>query len=234
MQQLQMYPLHVVPFTENEKLGSGVATTYRPVGDASKGEGTCSGNCQLLHSKKCYTYKGKTHMWQRRSWDRHDSLDKITANKGKRPKLVRLHTSGDFFTTRKGRCVTDMAYVSDVLRFARENPDILIFTYCHDIVQLLSDLDPTGMLRHDDIFPSNMVVIASCDTQEQVLFAKARGFRTARVIDHESDRNPRTEVFCPYDRALHHGKTSRQIAVRCTSCRLCFDDKARDIAFLKH
>lgn len=222
------YELHVVASSDNEKLGCGVATTYRPVGDAAEDEGTCASGCALLHDG-CYTRKGKTNLWQRRSAEKHDDVSKLGA---KRAKFVRLHTSGDWFKrdrmARLGYSL-DWEYFRDVRDWALANPDVTIWTYCHDIVTFLQ-----GWAKHEchTDLPRNFHIVASCDTLEQRAYAKKLFFKTARVIK-TPDEIVEGEIFCPYDKALYHGKTSKDIAVRCTSCKLCWVGK-HDIAFLKH
>lgn len=80
--QLQML---CTPLTQNAKLGAGVATTYRPVGDASKGEGTCPSGCSLLPNRPdrkpddpiCYTTGFLVDRQQQASRTRYDNLDRL-------------------------------------------------------------------------------------------------------------------------------------------------------------
>lgn len=222
------YELHVVSSSDNEKLGCGVATTYRPVGDAAKGEGTCASDCSLLLEGKCYTLKGKTNLWQRRSSEKHDDVSKLG---DKRAPFVRLHTSGDFFKKDPNSPVgysLDWEYFRDVRDWAIANPTVQVWTYCHDIRMLLH-----GWAQHEILcdLPRNFEIVASCDTHEDRSYAKKHFFRTARVI-RTPDEIAEGEVFCPYDKAQYHGKKASEIKVRCTSCRLCFDNGKQDIAFL--
>lgn len=223
------YELHVVPSSDNRKLGCGVATTYRGVGDAAQDNGTCPSNCTLLQTGDCYTRKGRTNLWQARARKRHDNVQDLLS---KGATLVRLHTTGDFFkqdpSAPRGYTL-DWEYFRDIRDLALANPRVEIYTYCHDLRTLL-----WGWAQHELLadLPRNFTIVASVDNLEDRAWAKKHFFRTARVIDRMEDI-AEGEVFCPYDKALHHGKTSKEIKVRCNTCRLCFDNGKQDIAFLK-
>lgn len=227
-----MYQLKVVPNSQNNKLGCGVATTYRPVGEAGSGNGTCPDTCQLLAEGKCYTFKGKTAIWQRKSKECFDDVNRLSE---KQAEYVRVHTSGDFFkysvththTHKRSYCV-DTQYVSDLMRWCSDNPKKKVWTYCHDIMAFVED---TGLSYKENNIPKNFWIVASCDTQEQKEFALFHGFKTARVIKTMGEVT-HDELFCPYDKALHHGLKGSTISVRCTNCQLCFKD-GKNIAFLK-
>ena len=79
--------------SQNAKLGEGVATNYRPVGDSAIGMGTCPSTCAMLNNG-CYANKGLVRMQADKSRRQFDSLSKLLE---KGSQFVRLHTAGDFF-----------------------------------------------------------------------------------------------------------------------------------------
>ena len=113
----------IAPLTQNAKLGLGVATSYRPVGDSSKGHGTCPAKCPLLpeNGGSCYTKKFLVNRQQINSKLRNDPVSRF-GEKG--AKFVRLHTSGDFFTDGS----LDKDYLNEVISWSRENKDVTIWT----------------------------------------------------------------------------------------------------------
>lgn len=216
----------IAPLTQNAKLGEGVATTYRPVGDAAKGKGTCPSGCVHLpeNGGACYTKKFLVNRQQNLSRERNDDLSRLSA---KGAKLVRLHTSGDFFKSAEGGYVLDTEYLDAVVEWCRQNPDVTVWTYTHDVSALIDH----GYTYAVGAFPDNLHIVASSDTLAVRDLAKAHGFRTARVIDAE-DAKVEGETFCPYDLHLHRGVKSPDVT--CAGCTLCFNKKhANDIAFLK-
>lgn len=224
-----MYPLHVVPSSENSKVGP-CATTYRPVGDSAKGEGTCPSCCPHLNAG-CYTYKGKTRLWATRSANTFNSMSKVTS---KAMRFIRFLTAGDWMKHDPGSDTgysVDLEHANDAVMVCRVNPWATAWSYCHDIKQWVKD---TGLFPAAGNMPKNFHLLASCEDQAMKDFAIAHGFKTARVITSESER-AEDEIFCPYDRALHHGKTNREIKVRCVTCQLCWKaPEGKNIAFLKH
>lgn len=210
--------------TQNAKLATKdelVATSYRPVGDSAKGLGTCPSNCIHLpeNGGKCYTKSFLVNNQQRNSLKRNDDLDKL-AEKG--AKLVRLHTSGDFFSDGE----LDTAYLDEVIQWCKDHSDILVYTYTHGPKQFIEH----GYTYKNNVFPDNLHITASCDTDEEKTFCTFFGFRTARVIDNESQKHE-DETFCPYDLAK-----SRKVSIKthCAKCTLCFNPKhKKNIAFMK-
>jgi hypothetical protein len=212
----------IAPITQNAKLGAGVATTYRPVGNAAKGNGTCPGTCPHLpeNGGGCYTRKFLVNRQQKLSRERNDPLDRL---KSKGAKLVRLHTSGDFFHASG----LDTDYLRDVIAWCEANPDILVWTYTHDVRAFVS----AGFTYAANTFPANLHITASVESDEERALAKEHGFRTARVIQEIADKGT-GEVLCPYDLALKRGVAPN---TTCAKCQLCFNKKHKnDIAFLKH
>ena len=222
------------PKSQNAKLGSGlVATTYRPVGDAATGCGTCPSGCMLIPGKQtspdepiCYTKGFLVDRQQQASRNRFDSLDRLLT---KGIKLVRLHTSGDFFCPDgEGGYKLDMPYVETVIAWCFANPDVKVWTYTHDVTLFVQ----AGLTYNNGSFPSNLHLLASVDTLEQRAFAKAHGFKTARVFSDPSDKVD-GETFCPYDLNVHKGRKGKNNGVTCAKCTLCFNhNHKKDIGFV--
>lgn len=220
----------ISPSTENKKLGKGVATSYRPVGDASQGLGTCPATCPHLPANggKCYTRKYHVNLQQKHSASRNDDIARLQV---KGAKLARLHTSGDWFKAdpnSPGGYELDFEYIYEVIRFCEENPDFTIWTYTHDVSKLI---------RHGFTYvnekplPSNLHIVASVETPTEQWIAKEYGFRTARVIESK-DECDAGRTLCPYDLALANGVKPK---ATCAECKLCFNSNhKKDIAFIKH
>lgn len=211
----------ITPLSSNAKLGFGVATTYRPVGDSSKNEGTCSPKCPFLSTGECYAMHGLVKMQMLKSQSKDDSLERL---KKRGVEFVRLHTSGDFFIDGD----LDVAYFEEVLEFAFNNPKMVIWSYCHDVAKLIAK----GYSYKNKSFPSNFHLLASVDSLEERTFVKSHGYRSARVIDAPEDRVT-GEILCPYDKSLYLKVKPK---VKCMTCGLCFKAKFDefDIAFVKH
>lgn len=217
----------ISPATANAKLGKGVATSYRPVGDAAKGHGTCPSTCEHLpeNGGGCYTKKFLVNNQQRNSWKRNDPLEKFLE---KGAKWVRLHTSGDFFRTGANGFELDTEYLDDVIRFAKENPDVTVWSYCHSTKHLID----AGYTYAKGAFPNNLHITASCDSDVDKYIAIEHGFRTARVITEIAEKSD-NETLCPYDLATFKGTDKSKI--NCKDCTLCMNHKhKKNIAFLKH
>jgi hypothetical protein len=220
----------ISPSTENKKLGKGVATSYRPVGDASQGLGTCPATCPHLPANggKCYTRKYHVNLQQLRSNGRNDDIAKLQI---KGAKLARLHTSGDLFKADSNSpdgYELDFEYINEVIRYCNENPDLTIWTYTHDVAKLIRH----GYTYVDEKrLPKNLHIVASVETPVQQHIAKEYGFRTARVIDTKEECEV-TRTLCPYDLALANGVKPK---TTCAECKLCFNPiHKKDIAFIKH
>lgn len=164
-------------------------------------------------------------MQAQKSRTQFDSLDKMLE---KGVKYVRLHTSGDFFTSDSaGGYELDLFYWLDVLRFAKSNPDVTVWTYCHDVSKIVE----AGFDYLNGSIPANLHITASVDSNEAKVYAKSYGFRTARVIRELSDK-VQGETYCPYDLQLYRGQKR---TVKCVTCQLCFNPKhTHDIAFMMH
>ena len=214
----------IAPSSTNAKLGAGVATTYRPVGDSSKGEGTCSSKCPLLISGACYATKSFTNWNQAKARERSDSLDRLLE---KGAQFVRLHTSGDFFVNDE----LDTEYFEEVVAWCKKHPKITVWTYCHNVIKIVE----AGYAYSFGNMPKNLFIVASVDTLTERGLCSFYGFKTARVIDTPTEVE-QNEVLCPYDKALYNNKgVKKAIPIKCVSCKMCFNPRQkRDIAFLKH
>lgn len=222
----------ITPMTQNAKLGDHkkgeiVATTYRPVGNAAKGNGTCPSTCPHLPEDggACYTSKFLVNRQQKASRERHDDLNRLTL---KGAKLVRLHTSGDFFVPDgQGGYMLDTDYLNEIIDWCRANPDVTVWTYTHDVRKLIG----AGFSYAAGSFPKNLHIVASVETPIERTIAKSNGYRTAQVIESAQDK-AQDATLCPYDLALADGVKPK---VTCARCKLCFNPKHRkDIAFIKH
>ena len=205
--------LKVVPSGDNAKLGAGVATTYRPV------KLTCPPDCPLME-KICYAKRGNVNIHQTRSeHDEHD-LRKLAGNT-----LVRHLVSGDWLRPVKaGKRVLDLALVRGVIALHNAAPWLTGCGYTH----AAAEFDRNGIGPKD--FPGNLHILASCDTLEQKELHNATGWRTARVIDEATERQP-DEFLCPVDAAKRKGIPADK-RTNCARCRACFDT-TKNIAFLK-
>lgn len=198
----------------NSKLGDVVAT-YRRVGPS------CPQDCALLN-KGCYAQRGLTGLQSAKSEARTDDFAHIL--NGKRD-LVRHHVTGDVFKNDK----LDADYVSSLIKFHHENPRYTGWLYTHRI----QAWDAAGFTA--DTIPSNLEVIASCDTEADVKYAVANGWKYARVTD-DSDKLTENEGWCPIDRLKAAGQSVSEIKITCQSCKLCWDKQYHqlNIVFRKH
>jgi hypothetical protein len=218
-----MLKTYATAMTGNSKLGFGVATTYRPVGNAGTSEGTCAGSCAMLNNG-CYAQTNPfVAKWHNTAKSTNHDLD-VLLQEG--AKLVRLHTAGDFFKSNgNGGWELDLDYVMAVIQFCKDNPKITVWTYTHDFKEFIKH----NLTYAKNAFPSNFYLLASVDTLVDKYIATSHGFKTARVIMTETDKDP-SETFCPYDLQSSRGIKP---TVKCSTCKLCFNDKhKKDIAFI--
>ena len=199
--------LKVVPDSKNRKLG-GAASTYRPIGET--GTGTCPTTCAVKNI--CYAKTGLTRFSERLSDGSYGDLEAIfRANKS----LVRHHVSGDCFLPGDR---LDVKYAQMLLAFHKAHPEITGWIYTHRI----QAWDEAGITA--DKIPVNLTVLASCDKEEDVEYAKLHGWKYARVslLSTRNGDRREGEVYCPYDRAKDHGRPITEINVTCSRCKLCF------------
>lgn len=205
--------LKVVPFAANTKLGPGVGTTYRPVGT------TCPNECPLLNHG-CYAQRGHVAVHEKRSEVDNDDLMKLANNQ-----LARHLVSGDWLKTLKnGRKALDRALVRSVIALHRKCPWLVGWGYTH----ARAAWTKAGIGTSD--LPSNLHILASCDSLEEKAEHNAAGWRTARVIQEPEERQP-DEFLCPVDAQKRNG-VPRASRTTCARCKACFTTD-KNIAFLK-
>lgn len=206
--------LSVTPAGDNAKLGAGVATTYRPVGL------TCPKTCPLLNAG-CYAQRGHVAIHAPRSAKRNDSLLPLAGNT-----LVRHLVSGDWLKpTADDRRIVDRELLRSVIELHEKAPWLTGWGYSH----AADKLDAAGF--GPDAMPSNLRILASCDSAEEKAEHNARGWATARVIDELAERLP-DEFVCPVDAQKRAGIAPEK-RTNCARCRKCFDGEPTNIAFLK-
>lgn len=205
--------LKVVPFGANAKMGPGVGTTYRPVGI------TCSLHCPLLETV-CYAKRGHVNIHQVRSAKESGDLTQLAGNR-----LVRHLVSGDWLRpTRNGAKKLDRDLVEGVAELHRNCPWLTGWGYTHSPEEFAA----AGI--HPSEFPSNLHLLASCETTEQKAIHNANGWRTARIIQEIADKQP-DEFVCPVDAQKRKGVPTEK-RTNCARCQACFATN-RNIAFLK-
>jgi hypothetical protein len=205
--------LKVTANGNNAKLGSGVGTTYRPVGL------TCPTSCPLLNNG-CYAQRGRVAIQQAAAKKDEHSLFKLSGNT-----LVRHLVSGDWMrTTKDGRKILDRAFVRSVFDLHTTLPWLVGWGYTHAADKFRSaGITPAS-------FPQNLQILASCETLEAKREHNAHGWRTARVIQELSERQP-DEFVCPVDAQKRKG-IPQEKRTNCARCKACFATD-RNIAFLK-
>jgi len=214
----------VVRVSHDRKTGP-VAATYRQVGP------TCPSSCGLL-GNGCYAERGRVGIHQRATGADHvGDLDEAAGMD-----LLRHMVAGDWFRQWGRWKRLDVAYVLRVIEWHREQPRTQGWSYTHDF----EAWDRAGVGPSSGLWPSNFMVLASCETKDAARRAKAAGWKTARVVeDQDTDGRDPGEVYCPYDKAKHsqRGGAKSTPDVTCRTCRLCWepagDGLQKDIAFLK-
>ena len=198
----------------NAKLGAGVATTYRPVGP------TCPRSCPLLNNG-CYAQRGHVSIHANRAKSTDGDLRKLAGNT-----LVRHLVSGDWLKpTADDRRVVDRELLRSVVELHKTASWLTGWGYTHAADQLdRAGFGPTSL-------PSNLRILASCDTLAQKDAHNARGWATARVIDAPGERQP-DEFLCPVDAQRRRGVPADK-RTTCNRCRKCFEGEPMNIAFLK-
>lgn len=205
--------LKVTPRGHNAKLGLGVGTTYRPVGL------TCPSDCPLLNNG-CYAQRGHVAIQQSRS--KHDDHDLMTVAGST---LVRHLVSGDWLKTLKdGRKMLDKAFVRSVITLHQKCPWLTGWGYTHARERFTrAGFTPNNL-------PSNLHILASCDSLDSKAEHNAAGWRTARVIHELADRT-KDEFVCPVDAQKRAG-IPQERRTNCAQCKACFAT-TKNIAFFK-
>ncbi len=204
--------LKVVGSGGNRKLGLGVATTYRVVGDS------CPQDCKML-VKGCYAKRGYVGYHQKNSLNNHHSL-----NNAEDARYIRHHVSGDVFIDDR----LDVEYVQMIIDWHNDNPQITGWMYTHRI-QAWVDAGFTS-----DTIPSGLEIIASVDTEDERLYAVKHGFKYARIEIDPDKALPSNEVLCPFDKKKDKGSKTDDIKITCKSCKMCFapEHSGKHIVFM--
>lgn len=205
--------LTVTPNGNNGKLGPGVATTYRPVGP------TCPPDCAMASA--CYANRGRVAIHAKRSEGRTDALRAAAANT-----LVRHVVSGDWFREgADGRKLVDSQLLLEAIELHESCPWLTGWGYTHGADRLYrAGFGPES-------WPVNFRILASCQDADEKERLNKDGWQTARVIEEKTDKLP-DESLCPADTQKRAGIPKEQ-RTTCARCRMCFDGKNRNIAFLR-
>lgn len=205
--------LKVVPMGNNAKLGPGVATTYRPVGP------TCPPDCAMADA--CYAKRGRVAIQARASEGDTDDLRAAAGNT-----LIRHVVSGDWFREgADGRKLVDRELLAEAIELHTSAPWLTGWGYTHAAERI----DRAGF--GPESWPANFCILASCQGIEEKERLNEAGWVTARVIEEPSDKT-RDERLCPVDAQKRAGIPQEQRST-CARCRMCFDGKNRNIAFLR-
>ena len=207
--------LKVVPNSENQKVG-GAACTYRPIG--MNACGSCPSTCGIY--KECYGRNGFVRYTEQRTRTSQDDLEAIaTACKSH----VRHNVTGDVFVNDK----LDVEYVNEIIAFHKRHPHITGWLYCHRI----RDWDDAGFTA--DTIPTNLFIMASCDKDEEVEYAREHGWRYARTTMKQNARKVNNEVYCPFDMAKENGALIADINLSCVTCKICFEGEVNVVFMLQ-
>jgi len=192
----------------NVKLGVA-STTY--VSQVS-----CPSDC-VFRNAGCYAERGTVGMVATRHLNKtaeEENADAIDVARAEAEAIdtmatvvgrpLRLHTVGD--------CASDEAarIVSEAAERYMERGGGQAWTYTHG----WRDVERSSW--------GAVSVLASCETQEQVMEAAERGYAAAIVVDEFADR--RRHNIGLIDILPCPAQTTE--SVHCSSCRLCFDDEA--------
>lgn len=157
-------------------------------------------------STACYASRSFTNIQQRRSAQRSDHLNKAAG-----ARMLRHHVSGDFV---KADGTLDIDYMLDVFVFHVMHPEVQGWVYTHAITDIIA----AGFTPLD--VPRNLALIASCDSPEDYVVAKAYGWRTARVSS-DGKATAFGEVSCLNDTR----------GLTCAECKICLPGRKADIVF---
>jgi hypothetical protein len=182
---------------------------YREVGT------TCPSTCPLLE-KGCYAKGGNTAIHMRGRWSNHDGqvfFDTVTdKNKVKSGAFVRITVSGDIMLNDE----LDTEFLQNIIHAAIVRPDVTFYTYTH--------YKGTDLLRWLKIMPFNLNINISCDTTDDIVWAKQHNLPYVIVKDLGQNRVGEV-VQCP----------NQTKGLTCDACKLCFKkDRKLQIAFKPH
>lgn len=196
------------PKSDNRKTGP-MAAVYRPVGL------TCPASCPLLNNG-CYAQRGPANLVANRSKKTTFDFDSLIAKMPRNINTIRLNVTGDFLDESGN---PDLTYINALKEAAKKNPDITFYGYTHawkELTPYFKDM------------PENVHVLASVNNKDEAKEAKALGWHYARVT--ESYDREKNEVYCPVDKAK---KEKRKPNITCAECKLCFNQREKDIVFFK-
>lgn len=167
--------------------------TYRAVGP------TCPSSCPFLENG-CYAQQGNTRLHQADRYGENDgrvfleSLAMLPPNA-----IVRLHVSGDVMLDG----VVDEPYLHALIAGARRRPDVTFFGYTHAWREI--DLERF-------VFPENLILNASCESDDAVDEARSQGWDTVTVVPKATAwKRQGDTVVCP----------NQTMGVSCYECGLC-------------
>lgn len=199
--------------SKNKKLfgdnGAQFVAGYREVGT------TCPTTCSLLNNG-CYAQSGNTAIHMHGQWSRNDGkvfYDTVTdLNKVRSGAYVRITVSGDIVLDN----AIDTEFLTGIIKAAKKRPDVTFYTYTHykgkDLLKWLKKL------------PSNLTINISCDTNEDIAWAKAHNLPYVVVKELKAKRIGDV-VQCP----------NQTMGITCDKCKLCFKkDRKLQIAFIPH
>ena len=203
------YLVKAVTKSANKKIGDA-ATTHAA-------QASCPDTCVLKNGGGCYAERGPLGYFVLANLNKHavtvkatimdvaqaeaEAIDNMDTVIG-RP--LRLHTVGD--------CASDEAalLVSAAAERYTARGGGRSWTYTH----AWRNVSRSSW--------GGVSVLASCETQEDVLEAKQRGYATALVVD-SYDGNTKRYKHGDIDVLPCPAQTKK--GVTCSSCKLCFDDK---------
>jgi hypothetical protein len=139
--------------------------------------------------------------------------------------LARHLVSGDWLKTlANGRKTLDKAFVRAVIALHKKAPWLTGWGYTH----AAAEWRKAGITPKD--LPSNLHILASCDSADEKAAHNANGWRTARVINEATERQA-DEFLCPVDAQKRKGVPAEK-RTTCARCKACFAAD-KNIAFLK-
>jgi hypothetical protein len=140
-------------------------------------------------------------------------------------RLVRHLVSGDWLRQdSRGRKILDRVFVRTVIALHRSCPWLIGWGYTH----AAEKFNAAGITP--DTLPTNLHILASCDSLAEKEAHNSKGWRTARVIAERDDKTA-DEFLCPVDAQKREG-VPQVLRTNCARCQACFAG-TRNIAFLK-
>lgn len=197
----------------NTKTGP-VWTTYRTLTmNKETPDGTCPTECPLL--TKCYAACGKVYMNHLLAKKRNDNVAKWMSNVVPHGSLIRHLVSGDFFCNNK----LDRTFVRELIAGHKANPKTIGWSYTHGFRRI----------KHQTLNKlPNLVVNASCETDNDVREALSKGWDAVQVVAQDAPKVTYKDGYkllvCPAQTTEHLG--NKQIT--CATCKLCAKHNRKD------